>query len=324
MATIERHKNYQDLGATVDNPKYFLNEKHLRNSRHPFAADGWKEKEQRVERFADMVDYEGVWVSEEAYEALIARVEEMFNRGEITQEIAEEYKDSFLEVREVWENLRARIADLHEQGLIEVDEKGYPINPNRWAHDIEGMGELWEWGPIMASTAAVTTKVINPETGIEETYLWCVMKEGEDVWRLPGGSIEKDEIGMYKENPVQAGIRETLEESGLDVGSVPGSIKFKGISTGGRQTKHSWFQDHLIEFELKGGLSIEVKIGSDESIRDSAGSIIEKKEISKKGWQKITPEFLENFSESHLRMLREAGIVESIEDRQEADASEKR
>lgn len=151
--------------------------------------------------------------------------------------------------------------EFRQQGLV-LDTKGRPVHPwiNHMLFDrnigvITGKGFYWKWGPNFTADPIVTR---DTERGKE---ILLIQRGDTGRWALPGGFVDQEE------NPFDTALRETLEETGLDISSAAetGRAIYDGPLADLRVTANAWPHTYAFHFDVT-GLDLAKPEGQDDAV----------------------------------------------------------
>jgi ADP-ribose pyrophosphatase YjhB (NUDIX family) len=120
---------------------------------------------------------------------------------------------------------------------------GRPLNP-AGPTGISGRGRLWWLGPNPTADAAVTRGA-----GAAVRVL-LVRRRDTGQWAFPGGFAESLP-GGGAEDPLTGAVRETAEETGIDVRGFEVRLLHRGIAARSlRNTDNAWIENRAFHFHL--------------------------------------------------------------------------
>jgi ADP-ribose pyrophosphatase len=273
-------------GARV---KDFYATKHLPNSRHwstdpaaSFIEDPPKGELYPVssKKFQDTVDIEGRWLNPNN----------------------ENYIKDYPEYRK----MKDRLYDLAKKYHFDFDNRGRPLNPSGRT-GVEGLGLLWDWGPIFVTEGIVTREI--EENGEKKIQIRLIRKWKDkenkipdDEWKFPGGAVERGEtVDEQDENSAYAASRELTQESGIrNVLFSKNDIVFDDYTESGRNTDNAWMISTAYHKHFKLGENIE-----EEDFTD-------KEEVAETAWVDMSEddERFKKLSGSHKKML--SNVLEKL------------
>ncbi len=148
-----------------------------------------------------------------------------------------------------------------QQGLV-LDTKGRPVHPwishmlfDRNIGVITGKGFYWKWGPNYTADPIVTR---DTDQGKE---ILLIQRGDTGRWALPGGFVDPDE------NPFDTALRETCEETGLDISNAAqtGRAIYDGPLADLRVTANAWPHTYAFHFDVT-GLDLQAPKGQDDAV----------------------------------------------------------
>jgi ADP-ribose pyrophosphatase len=116
-------------------------------------------------------------------------------------------------------------------GDVEFDDRGRPLNPHRTADMPGDRGELGKWG---VNNAADPVVIALGEDG--KRHILLIKRRDTEQWALPGGMVDPGE------HVSATAKRELLEETGVDLQTVPSKVIYQGFVDDPRNTRNAWME----------------------------------------------------------------------------------
>lgn len=122
-------------------------------------------------------------------------------------------------------------------GSIQFDSQGYPLNPGGRT-GLRGRGILNAWGPTLAADAIVT----RPGTHSGTKEMLAIVRGDNNNLSTVGGKLNVNPHNVPIETPLEAAIREHVEETTIWVDLSDAVILHKGNVDDERNTDNAWLE----------------------------------------------------------------------------------
>ncbi len=139
------------------------------------------------------------------------------------------------------------VATLRAKGVTSFDGDNRPLHP--WLESMRsypdfgfvcGKGAYREWGPNPTADPIVIRH------DLDEPHILLIQRADTLAWALPGGFVDPGE------DPIVAALRETNEETGVDISSCQdqAQITYQGPVADPRTTIHAWPETTAVRIDI--------------------------------------------------------------------------
>lgn len=169
------------------------------------------------------------------------------------------------------------------EGLIRLDENGYPLNP-KGRTGLRGRGLLGNWGPNNAADPIVTYVDKDGYLRLAGIKRGDAEKRGvPDERALPGGMVDAGE------RVTQALGRELTEETSAKLDFAEADVVYQGYVDDPRNTDNAWMETDAYHLHI-----------------DNPPELIPADDADDAGWFVVDQDFLDKMYASHAELVKKA------------------